>query len=176
MAFLSEPLTLFPIRPNRTIGGITGFITVDETANDKLTVTKQPVQQGAAISDHAYKEPAELSVRIVMGQNLKPLSDLYNDFLKLQSDRVKFDVVTGKRSYSNMVLTSIGQTTDKQTENVLSLNLTMTEVITVEVTPTTVPARSRQRNPGTTGATEKGGKKSALKVLKEGIGNLFGGG
>lgn len=176
MAFLSEPVTLFPIRPNRTIGGITGYVTVDENATDKLTVTRQPVQQGANISDHAYKEPAELSVRIVAGVNLKPLSELYQDFLKLQSDRQKFDVVTGKRSYSNMVLITVAQTTDKTTENVLSLNLTLLEIITVEVTPTTVPPRSRQKNAATTGATEKGGKKSALKVLKEGIGNLFGGG
>jgi hypothetical protein len=177
MSFLSEPITLFPIRPNRTIGGITGYVTVDENATDKLTVTRQPVQQGASISDHAYKEPTELSVRIVAGpQLLKPLSEIYKDFLKLQSDRTKFDCVTGKRSYTNMVLLSIGQTTDKTTENVLALNLTLLEVITVEVTPTKVPPRSRQKNAATTGATEKGGKKSALKVLKEGIGNLFGGG
>jgi hypothetical protein len=52
----------------------------------------------------------------------------------------------------------------------------MTEIIVVEVTPTSVPPRGKQANPGTTGATEKAGKKSALKVLKEGVGNLFGGG
>lgn len=175
MSFLSEPLTLFPIKPNRSIGAITGFVTIDESATDKLTVTKQPVQQGAAINDHAYKEPAELSVKIVTGANLKPLDEIYQDFLKLQEDRVPFEVITGKRSYKNMLLISISQTTDKITENVLSLNLTMMEVIIVEVSPTVVPKRSRQGNAGKTGATEKAGRKSALKILKEGIGNLFGG-
>jgi len=175
MSFLDDPISIFPIRPTRTIGGITGYITIDENATDKLTVTKQPVQQGAAISDHAYKEPAELNIRIQAGQNIKPLPELYQDFLKLQSDRIKFDCVTGKRSYTNMLLVSIGQTTDKLTENVLALNLSLLEIITVEVTPTTVPPRKRQKSAGITGATEKGGKKSALVTLKEGIGSLFGG-
>lgn len=176
MAFLSEPITLLPIRPNRAIGTISGYVTLTENAVDKLTVTKHPVQQGASINDHAYKEPIELSIQLVAGATLKPLSELYEDFLKLQSDRIKFDVITGKRSFTNMILQSIGQTTDQKTENILALNLSFIEIITVEVTPTTVPARSRQSNPGTTGATEKAGKKSALRVLKEGVGNLFGGG
>jgi len=173
--FLAEPLTIFAIKPNRSIGGISGHTTISETATDKLTVTKHPVQQGASISDHAYKEPTDLNVSIVTGSNLKPLDEIYQDFLKLQSDRIKFDVVTGKRSYSNMLLVSIGNTTDKMSENILSLSLVFTEIITVEVTPAKVPPRKSQANAGKTGATEKGGKKSALKVLKEGIGSLFGG-
>lgn len=176
MSFLSEPISIFPIRPNRSVGGIVGYVTLDESATDKLTVTKHPVQQGATISDHAYKEPSDLGIRIIAGVNVKPLNELYEDFLKLQSDRIKFDVVTGKRSYKNMLLVSISQTTDRMTENVLSLNLQLTEILTVEVTPTTVPPRGRQSNAAVTGATEKGGKKSALRVLKEGIGSLLGGG
>lgn len=175
MSFLSEPIRLLPIRPLRSVGGITGHVTLSESASDKLTVTKHPVQQGAVITDHAYKEPSELNVRIVAGENIKPLSELYQDFLKLQSDRVPFKCITGKRTYSNMLLVGIGQTTDKANENVLALDLSLLEVIIVEVTPTRVPPRSRQANAGKTGATEKAGKKSALKVLKEGIGSLFGG-
>lgn len=174
MSFMSEPISIFPIKPTRTIGGITGYVTMNESATDKLTVTKHPIQQGAAIVDHAYKEPSELNVTIIAGSGVKPLDELYQDFLKLQSDRTLFDCVTGKRNYKNMLLISIGQTTDKTTENVLSLQLSLLEIIVVQVTPTTVPARSRQKNAGKTGATEKTGKKSALKVLKEGIGNLLG--
>ena len=173
--FLAEPLSIFAIRPNRSIGGITGYVTLNETSIDKLTVTKHPVQQGASIVDHAFKEPTELNVSIITGANLKPLSEIYEDFLKLQNDRIKFDIVTGKRSYTNMLLVSISNTTDKTSENILSLNLVFTEIITVEVTVTRVPPRSNQSNAGITGATQKGGKKSALKVLTEGIGNLFGG-
>jgi hypothetical protein len=73
MSFLSEPITLLPIRPNRSIGGITGYITLVENATDKLTITKHPVQQGATITDHAYKEPSDLSVQIIAGQNLKTI-------------------------------------------------------------------------------------------------------
>lgn len=173
--FLKEPVTLFPIRPNRSMGGISGYITISESATDKLTITKHPVQQGANISDHAYKEPSELTVSIMSSASLtKTLDEIYQEFLKLQNDRVPFEVVTGKRSYSNMLIASIGQTTDKLTENALALTITLTEVIIVDVVAKTVP-RSKQSNPGKTGATEKTGRKSALKVLKEGIGNIFGG-
>lgn len=175
MSFLNEPISIFPIRPNRSIGMITGYLIIDEAGTDKLTVTKQTVQQGAMISDHAYKEPAELSMKIHMNDNEKPLSEIYDEILKLQSDRIPFSVVTGKRTYYNMVLSVIGQTTDKYTENILALNLTLQEVLIVEVTPTSVPARRRQSNPGATGATEKGGKKSFLKVAKEGVAGLLGG-
>lgn len=173
--FLAEPITILPIKPNRSIGDITGYLTVSESSTDKLTITKHPVQQGAQITDHAYKEPSELSISILAGVNVKPLSELYADFLKLQSDREPFTVITGKRSYAKMLLTSVMNTTDKNTENVLSLQLQFQEIITVEVTPTKVPPRSSQRGAGTTGATEKAGKKSALKVFKEGIGSLLGG-
>lgn len=173
--FLAEPITILPIKPNRSIAEITGYITISELATDKLTITKHPVQQGAQISDHAYKEPTELNVSILAGSNVKPLDELYQDFLTLQSDRIPFQVITGKRSFSNMLITSIGNNTDKNTENVLSLQLSFQEIITVPVTVSKVPPRSNQRSAGTTGATEKAGKKSALKVLKEGIGNLLGG-
>lgn len=172
MSFLDDPISLIPISPKRTMGGISGYLTIDENTTDKLTVTKHPVQQGVAISDHAYKEPSELNVKIQMGLNIKPLSELYQDFLKLQSDRTKFEVTTPKRTYKNMVLVSISQTTDKITENALALNLSLLEIITVEVTPTVVPERGKQANAGITGATEKGGKKSALKITDNATGGI----
>lgn len=175
--FLSEPISIFGINPRRAIGEFTGFITFDETGTDKVTLTKHPVQQGATISDHAYKEPTLLTMTIQYraGFFSDSLSDKYEEFLELQNTREPLTVYTGKRTYINMVLISVGNTTNKETENVLRLNLSFEEVILVEVTPTTVPARSRQRSPGVTGATEKAGKKSALVTLKEGIGSLIGG-
>lgn len=174
MSFL-EPVSLIPLRPTRTIGDIRGYITISEEGIDKLTITKHPVQQGASITDHAYKEPTELNIQIVRGGILVDLNEVYQEFLDLQNSRVPFDVITNKRAYSNMLISAIRETTDKKTENIISMSLSLTEIIIVEVTPVNVPPRARQSNPGNTGATEKGGKKSALKVLSEGIGNLIGG-
>jgi hypothetical protein len=47
----------------------------------------------------------------------------------MQLERVPFDVVTGKRVYSNMLVRAIEVTTDKTSENVLNCTLTLREVI-----------------------------------------------
>ena len=173
--FLREPISFFPTRPLRSIGGFTGHITLSEVGNDKLTVTKHPVQQGAQITDHSYIEPSELSVQIQAADYTKPLSEIYEDFLELQRLREPFFVVTGKRSYDNMLLTTIQQTTDKAKENVLALTLTFIEVILVPVTTTILQPRNKQQFPNETGATEKTGKKSALRTFSEGVTGFIGG-
>jgi len=176
MNFLNDPISLFTTRKKRSFGKFNGFITPSESSVDKLTITKQPVQQGAMINDHAYKEPTELTMTIQFSRFSKPLEETYKELLELQSSREPFVVYTGKRVYNNMLIASLSNTTDKNTENVLAITLTLIEVLIVEVTPTSVPARSKQANSGKTGATEKSGKKSALVSIKEGIGNLLGGG
>ncbi len=37
--------------------------TVEEVHDDELTLTRHPIEQGASITDHAYKEPSEVIVR-----------------------------------------------------------------------------------------------------------------
>jgi hypothetical protein len=172
MSFLGTPITLFPIRPKRQIGSISVNVVISESANDTLTITKQPVQQGASISDHAYMEPTVFSTSILQKDNvLESLSKVYQSLLDLQSSRTPFDIVTPKRIYRNMLISSLGQTTDKHTENCLAISLSCQEVIIVSVTTTQVP-RLKQKFPGTTGKTENVGKKSALLTAKEAIGAL----
>lgn len=174
MSFLSEPITLQSLfGKNRTIGPITVNVVVNENTNDTLTITKQPVQQGASIADHAYKEPTAFSMQILFRDNLSlSLSKVYQNLVDLQSSRVPIDVVTPKRVYKSMLISTLGQTTDKHTENCLSISIAFQEVIIVAVVTTQVP-RTRQRNAAATGATQNAGKKSALLSLKEGIGGLL---
>lgn len=174
MGFLSQPISIFAQRPSRKIGEINVNVVVSESTNDTLTITKQPVQQGASITDHAYLEPTVFNSNVLFRDNLdKSLSKIYQDLIELQASRVPFTVVTPKRIYNNMLIASLGQTTDRNTENCLSISLSFQEVILVQVTTTTVP-RSKQRNPGATAKTENVGKKSALLTAKEGVGTLFG--
>ncbi len=173
MSFLPQPISIIPIRPVRKIGSINVQVIVNESTTDTLTITKQPVQQGASITDHAYKEPTTFSAQMYFTDNLAvSLSKLYQNLLDLQVSRVPFDIITPKRIYRNMLMASLSQTTDKSTENCLSVNMSFQEVIIVKVSTTQVP-RSKQKNPGATAATENAGKKSALQSLKEGIGGLF---
>jgi len=173
MSFLSQPITLFSIRPARQFADITGFVTLNESATDVLEITQQPVQQGASISDHAFKKPTAFSATYLFKNNLvTSLADIYSSLLELQTSRIPFDIITPKRIYKNMLLQSLGQTTDKRTEDCLSISAGFQEVIIVNVSTTQVP-RSQQKTPGKTGATESAGKKSAALTLKESVTGLF---
>ena len=173
MSFLSVPISIFAVRPTRKIGELSANVIIDESTNDTLTITKQPVQQGASITDHAYKEPTLFSTTILFRDNpAKSLSKIYQDLLDLQASRVPFTIITPKRIYTNMLIAAIGCTTDKQTENLLKITLQCQEIIIVQVTTTQVP-RQRQRQPGTTGKTENVGKKSALATGFDAFSGLF---
>lgn len=187
VAFLDEPVglsTFFPVTPQRSISvfgkdnkialQFDGYVTIGEDSTDTLEITQHPVQQGATITDHAYKKPTELKIRMIMGPLKRPLAESYAILLKMQTDRIPMRVVTGKRTYNNMLIKILDQVTDKLTENILSVNISFQEIIIVQVTPSVVPKRSSQKRAAKTGATEKAGKKSALLILKEAVTKLPG--
>ena len=43
---------------------MTGYVPIIEEHRDELVITEHPVEQGAAITDHAYKLPAMLTLRL----------------------------------------------------------------------------------------------------------------
>ncbi len=148
---MSENITL---SPQRTIGGIVIDCTIEETGTDTLTITEHPVEQGAAISDHAYRNPAQLVLRAGWsnssaqgGGSESYAVDTYARLLALQANRTLIDVVTGKRSYQNMLIQSLAQTTDEKTEAILSVTITLKEVILVSTQTTTLPPASVQASP-----------------------------
>lgn len=179
-----QPQTLFAIGPSRQFGGLTsppnqndpaagngsqpifqGYVTVSESSTDAIEVTKQPVQQGAPISDHAFKKPTLLSIQIQMGQSLtKSLASIYNDLLSLQSSFQPFNCITPKRTYYNMLFSALGVTTDKHSENILSINASFEQIITVPIGITIVD-RSKLRNPGANAQTQNVGSKQAQSTL-----------
>lgn len=192
MGFLSEPLSFLSIGPTRSFAGFSGYVTINENTVDELEITQQPVQQGASISDHAFKKPIELSIQILFQSDLilgNDLATIYNNLLNLQIPQPTppaafvgplpasgvppaqpagpaalqvVTVTTPKRTYKNMVAKMIKCTTDKNTENILSIGITFQEVITVSVGLTDVPA-SQLKNPSSNAATQTvGNKQSSL--------------
>jgi hypothetical protein len=162
MSFLSQPLDLFSIGATRSFGGISGYVTISESTTDALEITQHPVQQGAAVSDHAFKKPVSFSIQMQFTDNLsQSLSDIYQSLLTLQSSRTPFECFTPKRSYPNMLLATLGQTTDKKTENVLSINASFQEVIIVPVsTANLLP--SQLKTPSVNSGVQDVGNKSIL--------------
>jgi hypothetical protein len=170
MSFLQEPLSQILIRPQRKIGDIYVNVVISENTNDSLSITKQPVQQGASITDHSFLEPTIVNMTAYFKNNIgQDLSDVYQQLLDLQASRVPFDVVTPKRIYRSMLIATLTQTTDKNTENTLAVLFTFQQIIIVSVSVAVVP-RGKQKNAAVTGKTENAGKKSALVSLKEGLG------
>lgn len=156
-----NPSTAATIIPKRSIGAFNATVTIEEIASDTLEITQHPVQQGATVTDHAYLKPANVAIRILFDAADAPLAETYSKLRQLQASREPFDLVTGKRAYKNMLLKSLGQTNDAQTENVLSINAELQEIFVVQVEVTTVPPRKQHANPGKTGATKNAGQKSA---------------
>ncbi len=196
MSFLNEPVSIIPLRPVRKIGNINVNVVIQENTNDTLTITRQPVQQGASITDHSYKEPTTLSMSIYLQNNsftsllnantirnpldslsnsVNGLAKIYKDLLDLQNARSPIDVITPKRIYRSMLISTLSNTTDRLTENCLKIDIGFQEVIIVKVSTTQVP-RIRQKFPGATGKTENAGRKqSALSSITQGFSGLLGG-
>lgn len=150
----------------RSVGGIVFDVTVSEVHTDKLTTTEHPVQGGGTISDHAYLTPKE--VVIYVGQGAKGGAavprETYEQILELQASREPFDIVTGKREYRNMLITSIATTTDRSTENVLMVTLDCKKIVLVEAIEVAVSGKgptSRQKLGQDTQSTRLGGEKQA---------------
>lgn len=139
-------------RSLRSVGGIVAQVVVDESHVDELDITSHPVEQGASITDHAFKLPSSLTLRYGFSSSPSPqpglgglvpsllpaqaqnIVDTYNKFLSLQVNRTLLDVYTGKRAYRNMLLQRIEQVTDTRSENALALVLTLQELILVSTT------------------------------------------
>lgn len=159
------------IRPRRGIGPLVAQVTLDEVHHDDLEITEHPVEQGASIADHAYKRPAEVIIRcawsnspssaslvggivggaqatvtgvqsLVTGNTADSVRDVYAKLLKLQSDRIPFDVFTGKRVYSSMLVKALQVTTDKEHEQSLLVTATLRQVILVQTQTLAVAAPS----------------------------------
>jgi len=157
----AQDLLSLVIFRQRNIGGFIADVTVEEIHDDELVVTENPVEQGADISDHAFKRPARLRVRAGFS-NSSPNSlgdpnyvqDMYAQFLGLQVSLTPFDVITGKRMYANMMMTHLHTTTTEEWENSTILEVEMREIILVDTQTVTVPPAANMAAPGINGATQ----------------------
>jgi hypothetical protein len=166
------------VRPRRSIGGLYPDVVVEEAHEDSLEITGHPVEQGAAVNDHAFKKPEAVTIRAGVsdsksGGGEKPSVAFYDKLLELQAKREPFDIVTGKRLHKNMLLESLSVVTDPDTENCLMFTAQCREVIIVKTQVTSVPPRKNHASPGKTGATTDAGQQqpqTRRSILKGGLG------
>lgn len=158
------------VRSPRRFADFTAQVTVNESHTDEVRTTDHPVERGAAITDHAFKEPARLTL-LVGWSNSGAESGLQGDdfvramyarLLKVQAAREPFSVTTGKRRYQNMIITSLAVDTDAATEHALICVVGLREIIIVKTQTTTVPPREVQSTPQETADTTNAGTKQAV--------------
>ena len=179
------PFTQAAFIPERRIGSWEATITLEETAQDDLEITQHPVQDGAAITDHAYKKPTTLNIRAQYSPQYTgvPIDEMYKRLLQIQANREPLDVLTGKRYYRNMLVKALSETTDRDTSQILNVSVTLQQIILTTVSTVKVPAasqkRASQKEPERTGATESAGTKNAAPETAEtrssALRDLFGG-
>ncbi|KMW73349.1 bacteriophage protein [Photorhabdus luminescens subsp. luminescens] len=171
-------------------------VVIAEKHTDALEITEHPVEIGAAVSDHAYKKPSEITMelgfagggslldfvdtsKIGLSMGLSP-KETYQKILDLQELREPFNVITGKRTYENMLIKAIEVTTDRHSENVLLCTLTLREVIITSTQKVQVAQKEVMKTGVSTSAVENSGTKtlkpvneSVLSEIKEGAVNAF---
>jgi len=118
---------------------------------DTVAVTSQPVEFGAAISDHAFKMPAQLELSYGWSnasvQALADVSDsfadssslqnlgegyvrkVYDALLDLQKRRELCTIVTMKHLYKNMIITSVATETTSESAYSMFVTATCQEVL-----------------------------------------------
>lgn len=149
---------------SRSIGGFVADVTIEEQHTDELVITEHPVQSGAAVTDHAYKRPPGVVIRVGYSNssfqalgNPDYVREVYAQFLDLQDSREPFEIVTGKRVYEDMLIARLSCTTDEKTENALLLTVDCRNLIIANTQVVTVPSPASQASPEITGATQKKG-------------------
>jgi hypothetical protein len=138
----------------RSIGGFVADVTVEEDHVDELEITNFPVEQGAAITDHSFKLPAQC--RVLVGYSNSSLQSggdpnyvqsVYAQILALQASRQPFDIFTGKRVYENMLIRRLHTKSDKNEENIAMLDVECREIIITTTQTVTVPPAANMQNP-----------------------------
>lgn len=122
------------------IGGFffDGFLKVSH--DRRLTTTKNPVETGASIVDHAYMEPSVITMDIIMSDTHESLISeqfvggyarhvqAWQILKELQENRIPMFVFTKLDSYENMVITSMQADDTADTYSSLRATVELTEI------------------------------------------------
>jgi len=158
----------------RSIGGIIPDVTIEETSLDATKITDHPVEVGAAITDHAFNLPVEVTMRVGWSDsgNFEGYSEaIYGALLQLKAARIPFDISTGKRFYRQMLIQALQNTTDQQTENALIATVSCREII---LTSTEVSQADGQGSPEQTGDPSQRGQVPVSEAVAPTIAQITG--
>lgn len=158
-------------------------VVVSELHVDDVTATRHPVDIGANISDHAYREPATLVCEFAWSDSsmllnsmidgslfrgLRSSNDVYEKLLALKDQLQLLTVTTGKRTYKNMLIVQLKTTTTEDTENCLKMEITFQEVLTVSAKEVRLKINNQASPSRTATAAARGSIPTVVAELNKG--------
>lgn len=162
----------------RQIGFLIPKVVVNEAHSDTLDIAMHPIESGGNISDHAWKSAstvvidccfedelladfAQVSEFLGMSRSLGQ-KEIYQQILDLQQSCEPFDVLTSKRTYSNMLLKQIDVTTKNGSENILTCKLTLVQIQLAYTEAIPTPAKTQMKEGVSTSGVSNGGTRSLV--------------
>ena len=98
------------IQGTDSIGYIIPDITLERIGTDRTITTQNPIEVGTPSCDHAYRLPAEILMRVgwsnATHQQDGYVQQVYGALIALKNSYQLIEVMTAKRSYSNMLIDS----------------------------------------------------------------------
>lgn len=112
---------------SQVVGPVPLDVIVSEKHESELDITTQPVEFGAAITDHAYSLPKKLLLDVADGA----AALTYMMLVAFQESRVPFTIVSGLYVYTNMLIKRLEADRDREFSQVLRCRAELQEVIIV---------------------------------------------
>jgi hypothetical protein len=154
--------------------------------NSKLAATSHPIESGANIADHAFVEPAEVSIELAVsdsetGKDTFGSGDrsvnAFGELLKLQTSRKLITVSTRFKVYNDMLIMSVSVPDDYTTMNAFKAMVMLREIKTVSTSKVSVTQRatsgsSQVQKSGSTSSGTKQPDAPKQSVLKQ-ISNML---
>jgi hypothetical protein len=142
---------------DRSIGDIYPDVVVEEIHHDEMQITQHPVETGAPVTDHAFMMPYTIEIRGGWSNSSAEsegyVQAVYQALLTLQSSREVFNVSTGKRQYSSMLMRSVMVRTDEESENALMVVAIAQQIIITNTSSTAASSTTANTNGSATVAT-----------------------
>lgn len=108
-----------------TIGPVPLDIFIREKHSSDLTITKVPIERGADVTDHAFRQPDKLSIEIAASAAAETFAALK----RFQRSRLPFTIVSGLDVYSSMLIEHLEADRDSEHGNILFGKVDLSEII-----------------------------------------------
>ena len=178
------------IRTQKAIGGIQLDAVISESHVNKVSLTNNPVEFGAEITDNAVVQHKQINilaevsdtplgvaalgqiVDLVTGlfgtstsENITRSNAAYNAVIQLQEEREPIEIQTKLKLYTNMVIKKVATIQDKDTSRIVRMSIDLQQVIItqseiVQLTEEQLRAGSAKEQAS---PAEKSGRKEAVE-------------